>query len=64
MHLGSHTTLAQAGLTDGAGKLYAHAAGSCLIFRPSAGDRSTTTPDTGDGPGRGDVGGGVAVDQQ
>ena len=34
-HLGSRTALASARLTDSAGKLYAHATGSCLIFRPS-----------------------------
>jgi uncharacterized protein (TIGR00369 family) len=34
IHLGSRTALAQARLTDGRGKLYAHATSSCLIFRP------------------------------
>jgi uncharacterized protein (TIGR00369 family) len=34
IHLGSRTALAQASLTDGSGKLYAHATSSCLIFRP------------------------------
>ena len=34
LHLGSRTALAQASVTDGAGKLYAHATSSCLIFRP------------------------------
>jgi uncharacterized protein (TIGR00369 family) len=34
IHLGSRTALAQARLTGGQGKLYAHATSSCLIFRP------------------------------
>ena len=34
IHLGSRTALAQARLTDGRGRLYAHATSSCLIFRP------------------------------
>jgi uncharacterized protein (TIGR00369 family) len=34
IHLGSRTALSQARLTDGQGKLYAHATSSCLIFRP------------------------------
>jgi uncharacterized protein (TIGR00369 family) len=34
IHLGSRTALAQASLSDGQGKLYAHATSSCLIFRP------------------------------
>jgi uncharacterized protein (TIGR00369 family) len=34
IHLGSRTALAQASLTDGSGKQYAHATSSCLIFRP------------------------------
>jgi uncharacterized protein (TIGR00369 family) len=34
IHLGSRTALAEARLTDGQGKLYAHATSSCLIFRP------------------------------
>jgi uncharacterized protein (TIGR00369 family) len=34
VHLGSRTALAQASLTDSAGKLYAFATSSCLIFRP------------------------------
>jgi uncharacterized protein (TIGR00369 family) len=34
IHLGSRTALAQARLTGGQGKPYAHATGSCLIFRP------------------------------
>ena len=34
IHLGSRTALAQASLTDGSGKRYAHATSSCLIFRP------------------------------
>ena len=33
-HLGSRTALATARLTDSAGKLYAQAASSCMIFRP------------------------------
>jgi uncharacterized protein (TIGR00369 family) len=99
LHLGSRTALAQASLTDAAGRRYAHATSSCLIFRPpaadgerpaadggrsaadggrsaadggrsaaeggrSAGDGDAAAPDAGDGPGRGDVGGGIAVDQQ
>jgi uncharacterized protein (TIGR00369 family) len=34
VHLGSRTALAQASLTDAAGKLYAFATSSCMIFRP------------------------------
>jgi uncharacterized protein (TIGR00369 family) len=34
VHFGTRTALAQASLTDGAGKLYAFATSSCLIFRP------------------------------
>jgi uncharacterized protein (TIGR00369 family) len=34
VHLGARTALAQASLTDSAGKLYAFATSSCLIFRP------------------------------
>jgi len=34
IHLGSRTALAQASLTDGQGKRYAHATSTCLIFRP------------------------------
>jgi uncharacterized protein (TIGR00369 family) len=34
LHLGSRTALAEARLSDGAGRLYAHATSSCLIFRP------------------------------
>jgi uncharacterized protein (TIGR00369 family) len=34
IHLGSRTALAQASLTDGTGRQYAHATSSCLIFRP------------------------------
>jgi uncharacterized protein (TIGR00369 family) len=34
VHLGSRTALAEARLSDGQGKLYAHATSSCLIFRP------------------------------
>ncbi len=34
IHLGSRTALAEASLSDGAGKRYAHATSSCLIFRP------------------------------
>jgi uncharacterized protein (TIGR00369 family) len=64
LHLGSRTALAQASLTDGAGRRYAYATSSCLIFRPSAVDRDAAAPDAGDGPGRGDVDGGVAVHQQ
>jgi uncharacterized protein (TIGR00369 family) len=35
IHLGSRTALAQATLSDEAGKVYAHATSSCLIFRPA-----------------------------
>jgi uncharacterized protein (TIGR00369 family) len=35
-HLGGRSALAQARLTDAAGKLYAHATSSCMIFRPAA----------------------------
>jgi uncharacterized protein (TIGR00369 family) len=34
LHLGSRTALATANVTDGTGKLYAHATSSCLILRP------------------------------
>jgi uncharacterized protein (TIGR00369 family) len=34
LHLGSRTALAQASLTDVAGRRYAHATSSCLIVRP------------------------------
>jgi uncharacterized protein (TIGR00369 family) len=34
IHLGSRTALAEARLSDGQGKLYAHATSNCLIFRP------------------------------
>ena len=34
IHLGSRTALAQASMTDGTGRQYAHATSSCLIFRP------------------------------
>jgi uncharacterized protein (TIGR00369 family) len=34
IHLGSRTALAQASLSDGGGRRYAHATSSCLIFRP------------------------------
>jgi uncharacterized protein (TIGR00369 family) len=34
LHLGSRTALAQASLTDTAGRRYAHATSSCLIVRP------------------------------
>jgi uncharacterized protein (TIGR00369 family) len=33
-HVGARLALAEARLTDPAGKLYAHATSSCLIFRP------------------------------
>ena len=36
VHLGSRSALAEARLTDAAGKLYAHATSSCMIFRPTA----------------------------
>jgi uncharacterized protein (TIGR00369 family) len=35
-HLGGRSALAQARLTDAAGKLYAHATSSCMIFRPAS----------------------------
>jgi uncharacterized protein (TIGR00369 family) len=35
-HLGGRSALAEARLTDPAGKLYAHATRSCMIFRPAA----------------------------
>jgi uncharacterized protein (TIGR00369 family) len=34
LHGGTRSALAQARLTDAAGKLYAHATSSCMIFRP------------------------------
>ncbi len=36
VHMGGRSALAQARLTDAAGKLYAHATSSCMIFRPAA----------------------------
>lgn len=36
-HLGGRSALAEARLTDAAGKLYAHATSSCMIFRPATG---------------------------
>ncbi|MCX6463416.1 MAG: PaaI family thioesterase [Pseudonocardiales bacterium] len=36
VHLGGRTALAEARLTDGAGRLCAHATSSCLLFRPAA----------------------------
>jgi len=36
IHLGGRSALAEARLTDAAGKLYAHATSSCMIFRPAA----------------------------
>jgi uncharacterized protein (TIGR00369 family) len=36
VHLGGRSALAEARLTDEAGKLYAHATSSCMIFRPPA----------------------------
>jgi uncharacterized protein (TIGR00369 family) len=35
-HMGGRSALAQARLTGGDGKLYAHATSSCMIFRPPA----------------------------
>lgn len=35
VHLGGRTALAEARLTDGAGRLCAHATSSCMIFRPA-----------------------------
>ncbi len=35
VHLGGRTALAEARLHDGAGRLCAHAASSCMIFRPA-----------------------------
>lgn len=37
MHLGSRSALAEARLLDAAGKLYAQATSSCMIFRPDPG---------------------------
>jgi uncharacterized protein (TIGR00369 family) len=34
IHLGSRTALAQASLSDGSGRRYAHATSSCLVSRP------------------------------
>ena len=34
VHAGGRTALAEARVTDGAGKLYAHATTTCMIFRP------------------------------
>ena len=39
-HLGGRSALAQARLSDEAGKLYAHATSSCMIFRPGPGEAS------------------------
>lgn len=36
-HLGGRSSLAEARLTDAAGKLYAQATSSCMVFRPAAG---------------------------
>jgi uncharacterized protein (TIGR00369 family) len=36
-HLGGRSALAEARLTDAAGKLSAHATSSCMIFRPAGG---------------------------
>jgi uncharacterized protein (TIGR00369 family) len=36
IHLGGRSALAEARLTDAAGKLFAHATSSCMIFRPTA----------------------------
>ena len=36
IHLGGRSALAEARLTDAAGKMYAHATSSCMIFRPAA----------------------------
>ena len=36
IHLGSRTAAAEGRLTDGAGKLYAHATTTCLIVRPTS----------------------------
>jgi uncharacterized protein (TIGR00369 family) len=33
VHLGRSTALAEARLTDAAGRLYAHATSTCLVFR-------------------------------
>jgi uncharacterized protein (TIGR00369 family) len=38
IHLGGRSALAQARLTDSAGRLHAHASSSCMIFRPPAAD--------------------------
>jgi uncharacterized protein (TIGR00369 family) len=45
IHLGSRTALAQATVTDGVGRQYAHATSSCLIFRPGpAADARASSP--------------------
>ena len=36
VHLGGRSALAEARLTDAAGKLYAHATSTCMIFRPAS----------------------------
>jgi len=44
-HAGRRSALAQARLTDAAGKLYAVATSTCLIFRPTSGhDRAPRSP--------------------
>jgi uncharacterized protein (TIGR00369 family) len=40
-HVGGRSALAEARLTDAAGKLYAHAISSCMIFRPPHGNAAT-----------------------
>lgn len=40
-HLGGRSALAEARLTDAAGRLYAHATSSCMIFRPPLGNAAT-----------------------
>lgn len=39
IHVGGRMATAQARLTDGTGKLYAHGTTTCMIFRPSPGGR-------------------------
>jgi uncharacterized protein (TIGR00369 family) len=36
IHVGERTATAEARLTDATGKLYAHATGTCIIFRPTS----------------------------
>jgi uncharacterized protein (TIGR00369 family) len=40
IHVGGRIATAEARLTDAAGKLYAHATTTCMIFRDGSGERS------------------------